>query len=101
MPTTTLLLIVLAIILAAGLAGWQYYIGKRQSRWWSYAILRFITYFCLLLLLINPKINQQNYTLEKPDLILAVDNSRSIKEFEQACSNSLIDLELSTAKIKS
>src|SRR5690625_1057978 len=84
MPTTTLLLIVLAIILAAGLAGWQYYIGKRQSRWWSYAILRFITYFCLLLLLINPKINQQNYTLEKPDLILAVDNSRSIKEFEQA-----------------
>lgn len=83
MPTTTLLLIILAVIVAAGLAMWQYFFKKRQKNWWIYALLRFVTYFCLFLLLVNPKIKQQSYTIEKPSLVMAVDNSRSIAEFEQ------------------
>lgn len=83
MPTTTVLLIVLAVIVSAGLAMWQYYFNKRQKNWWIYALLRFVTYFCILLLLVNPKIRQQSYTVEKPSLVMAVDNSRSINEFEQ------------------
>lgn len=62
----------------------QYYFGKkRQKKWWLYAFFRFITYFSLLLLLVNPKIRQESFSIEKPSLVLAVDNSRSIREFEQ------------------
>lgn len=83
MPTTTLLLIILAVVVAAGLALWQYFFNKRQKNWFIYAVLRFVTYFSLFLLLVNPKIKQQSYTVEKPALVIAVDNSRSIGEFEQ------------------
>src|SRR5699024_1642575 len=84
MTTQTVIFIVLAAIVAAGLALWQYYSGKRQPKWGIFAGLRFVTYFAVFLLLINPKFKQRQYSLEKPTLVLAVDNSQSIAFFDQA-----------------
>lgn len=84
MTTQTVLFIVIAGIVAAGLALWQYYLGKRHPKWRLLAGLRFVTYFAVFLLLINPKFSQRHYSLEKPTLVLAVDNSQSISLFDQA-----------------
>src|SRR5690625_1194000 len=83
MTTSIILLIVLAVVLAAGLALWQYFLGKRRAEWRLFAFLRFVTYFSILLLLFNLEFKQDHYSTEKPSLILAVDNSRSISAFEQ------------------
>lgn len=84
MSASTILLIVLMALLAAVLAGFQYYFDKKRPRKWGlFASLRWITYFSLLLLLVNPKIRQISFSVEKPSLVLAVDNSKSIKEFQQ------------------
>lgn len=81
MSILTVLLIVLAGILSAGLAMGQYYFGKRQASWLLFLCFRFITYFAVFLLLINPKFKQRSYTVKKPVLVFAIDNSRSIEEF--------------------
>lgn len=47
------------------------------------AVLRFITVFLLLLLLINPKFESISYYNEKPNLVIAVDNSESIAFLNQ------------------
>lgn len=85
MTTQTIFWIVLAAIIAIGIALFQYYFNpksstKKRANTWL-AILRFISLFCLLLLLINPKFVQQNYYLEKPNLVVAIDNSSSIANF--------------------
>src|SRR5699024_7856262 len=84
MSTQTVLLIILAAIVASGLALGQYFFRKRSPKWGVFSALRFLVYFALLLLLINPKFKQNSYTLEKPKLVLAIDNSRSIKAFGQS-----------------
>ncbi len=50
---------------------------------WVFAILRFITLFSILLLIINPKFKSETYTIEKPKLPILIDNSSSIGELEQ------------------
>ena len=40
--------------------------------------MRFIALFCVFLLLINPKISKEQYSLEKANLIILADNSSSI-----------------------
>lgn len=89
MSSSTILLLIAAIIVAIGLALGQYFTGKRPRKWGVYAGLRSLTYFCIFLLLINPKIKQQRYSVEKPSLVIAVDNSRSIGEFGE--QQSVID----------
>lgn len=54
-----------------------------QSLRWTFGLLRFITFFSLLLLLINPKFRSETYSIEKPKLPVLVDNSASIKELKQ------------------
>jgi len=48
-----------------------------------FAFLRFLSIFSVLLLLINPKFNQITLKIEKPNLIIAVDNSSSIIHLNQ------------------
>ncbi|MEG9326885.1 VWA domain-containing protein [Salinimicrobium catena] len=86
MPLTTVLLIALAFLTALALAAFQYFYKAKGSRLQNtiFAALRFITYFSVFLLLINPKIRKTDYYTEKPRLILAVDNSASISHFEKA-----------------
>jgi len=89
MSTSTIFLIILIVFLSFALAMGQYYFGKKQQNWGVFIFLRSITYASLLLLLINPKIRHQSFSIEKPSLVLAVDNSRSIKEFQQ--ENEVVD----------
>ncbi|MFD0975502.1 vWA domain-containing protein [Salinimicrobium gaetbulicola] len=86
MSTTQVLLIVLALLLALAIAGFQYYYKSKGSPRQKalFAGLRFLTFFGLFLLLINPKIRNVVYYTEKPDLLLAVDNSVSISNFGEA-----------------
>ncbi|WP_345007406.1 VWA domain-containing protein [Snuella lapsa] len=44
-----------------------------------FSFLRFVTIFSVLLLLINPKFKHSSQTIEKPTLVIAVDNSSSVK----------------------
>ncbi len=48
-----------------------------------FLLLRFVTLFSILLLIINPKFDNTTFYKEKPNLILAVDNSSSIKYLKQ------------------
>lgn len=80
MGTTTFLWIVLAAVIALVFALFQYRIGEKKSpkRTVAYSLLRFLSVFGLLLLLVNPKWTQVRYYNEKPNLAIAVDNSKSI-----------------------
>lgn len=60
------------------------YGGNKQlkaNRW--FAFFRFVTFFSLLVLLINPQFIQHKYYLEKPVLALVVDNSASIQNIKK------------------
>ncbi len=48
-----------------------------------FSFLRFITLFSVFLLLINPKFEHVTLSTEKPNLVLAIDNSSSIKHLNQ------------------
>ncbi|WP_127845041.1 hypothetical protein [Psychroflexus aestuariivivens] len=43
-------------------------------------VLRFLSFFLIGILLINPEIDRTTYEIEKPKLFIAVDNSESINE---------------------
>ena len=85
MQTETLLYIILAGIIALLLALFQYGTKKRRLSKLNmlFSFLRFISIFSVLLLLINPKFDQVTLSTEKPNLIIAVDNSNSIIHLNQ------------------
>jgi len=85
MQTETILFIILAGILALSLALFQYiYKSKNRGRIYKFlTFLRFVTIFSVQLLLINPKLDKITFYNEKPNLIVAVDNSESIAYLEQ------------------
>lgn len=76
-----MLYLVLAAFSALFLAIFQYlYKSKEKSQlnyWLSF--LRFLTFFTLFILLINPSIKKRVIEVVKPHLLVAVDNSASIK----------------------
>ncbi|WP_339660169.1 vWA domain-containing protein [Croceibacter atlanticus] len=84
MESQTILLIFLAAISALGIAVFQYLKSKKErtKRSFMLALLRFVSIFGILLLLINPKFTNTSYILEKSNLVLAVDNSQSINYFK-------------------
>jgi len=86
MSSETILYIVIAAVIAISVAIFMYgyktkYSGNLR---WIFGILRFVTIFAILLLLINPKFTSETYRIEKPKLPILVDNSASIVELEQA-----------------
>ena len=85
MSTETLLYIILAGIVALLLALFQYkYKTKGASKLNAlFAFLRFLTIFSVLLLLINPKFEHVTVYTEKPNLVVAIDNSSSIEHLKQ------------------
>jgi len=82
MDLRTVLLIVLAAITALIIVFYQYFYKnpRKGSLKFVLAALRFITLFCALLLLINPKFINRDYFLEKANLIVLVDDSSSMLE---------------------
>lgn len=85
MNTETILYIILAGIIALSLALFQY-IYKHRNRSKTYVLLtflRFVSLFSVFLLVINPKFNKITYFNEKPNLLIAVDNTESVKYLDQ------------------
>lgn len=80
MSSTVILYIIISGIIALVVALFQYrYKSKYKLSVNKYLIaLRFISVFALILLLLNPKIDQLSTYFEKPNLVIAVDNSNSI-----------------------
>ena len=85
MEVSTVLWMLLALVVALGITWFQYfYKSTQRSRTIKLLfVLRFLAVFGILLLLINPKVIKNQYQTEKTPLIIAVDNSRSIKEHNQ------------------
>ncbi len=88
MSSETLIYIILAGIIALGLALFQYFSKKRRLSKLNmlFAFLRFLTIFSVLLLIINPSFDQIKVSVEKPNLVVAIDNSSSIKHLKQDVS---------------
>ncbi|TWO33025.1 VWA domain-containing protein [Seonamhaeicola sediminis] len=103
MSTETLIYIILSGILALFIALFQYRYKSKITRFRLNALfsfLRFITIFSILLLIINPKFEQISVYTEKPNLIVAVDNSSSIKHLKKdEASVLLVDKLLSDTRL--
>lgn len=85
MSTQSILLIILAGIIALLLALFQYkYKTKSELKGNAlFVVLRFLTLFSVFLLLINPKFEQNTTYTEKPNLVIVADNSASISHLKQ------------------
>ncbi len=86
MTISTILYIALALFGALGFAFFQYLFKKKSKKPRDFIFfgLRALSIFIVSLLLINPKINRTTYQLEKPQLLLLIDNSESIRFLESA-----------------
>ena len=86
MQIQTVLFILLAAIVALALVLFQYYYkNKRKGKLQVIlSFLRFLAIFGTLLLIINPKFTKNEYTLEKTNLVLLVDNSSSMTSEDKA-----------------
>ncbi|MBO6606455.1 VWA domain-containing protein [Psychroserpens sp.] len=85
MQGDTVFYIILTGIIALFLALFQYAYKSKISGKRAIILggLRWITYFCIGLLLINPKFESFTYYNEKPNLVIAVDNSESVNFLDQ------------------
>ncbi len=81
MDLSTVLLIILAVAAALTVVFFQYFYNnpRKGSLKIILAALRFVTLFCGLLLLINPKFVNKDYFVEKSNLIFLVDQSSSMQ----------------------
>ena len=76
--------IILITVIALSLALFQYlYKFEKTKRNVFLAFLRFLSLFIILLLILNPKIKSTEFELIKPNLLIAIDNSKSIKYAEK------------------
>lgn len=85
MSSETLIYIILAGIIALLLALFQYFKKEKSMSKLSmlFSFLRFLTIFSILLLLINPNFDQITLSIEKPNLVVAIDNSNSTSFLKQ------------------
>lgn len=85
MTAETILYIIIAAVISFAVAVFMYGYKAKQSgkQRWLYGILRFLSLFALLVLIINPKFKSETYTIEKPKLPVLIDNSTSITELNQ------------------
>ncbi|MCK5678214.1 MAG: VWA domain-containing protein, partial [Flavobacteriaceae bacterium] len=84
MSLLTIIFIILASVIAVLLVYFQYFYKiKYRKTVLILAFLRFLTIFTLLLLLINPKIQNKYFETIKPKLLVAIDNSSSITYSKQ------------------
>lgn len=85
MSTESIFYIILAGIAALLIALFQYIYKSNKSKLNSvFAFLRFITVFLILLLLINPEFTKKTVYTEKPNLVIAIDNSESINHLKHS-----------------
>lgn len=84
MNISTILLLIVSIVFAAGFSFYHYlYKAKSKSKvTFLLAFLRFISLFGLLLLLINPIISRKTTEIIKTPLPIVIDNSSSILDLK-------------------
>ena len=84
MNSQTIIFIVISGIIALLLALFQYIYKSKKSKvkLWL-AVLRFVSIFAILMLLVNPKFEAVSYYEEKPNLVIALDNSESVAYLKQ------------------
>ncbi len=84
MTTSTILFILLALIIAAGLSFYQYFYKNNSisKLTWILASLRFVSVFAILLLLINPILRSKTFETIKTPLPIVVDNSSSVVDLK-------------------
>ena len=80
MTSQSLLLILLAVVVAISLAVYQYIYRTKLTRKLSLILgaLRFLSILGILLLLINPQITKKTYRTEKTNLVVLTDYSSSV-----------------------
>lgn len=79
MDALNIFLSILAVAIAGLIVYYQYYYKQKVSQDSKIlSLFRFITFFAILMLLINPEFIQNSTEIIKPKLMLAVDNSESI-----------------------
>ncbi|QYJ67961.1 hypothetical protein [Flavobacterium litorale] len=85
MTTTTVFLLIVAAFVALALSFYQYlFKAKKKGKLpFFLAFLRFVTYFAVFVLLINPIITRKDYETVKTPLPILVDNSLSIQALGQ------------------
>ena len=81
---SSILLIILSIIIAFGLSFFQYFYKNKSKNkvTWYLSILRFVSIFGILLLLINPIFSRKTYETVKSPLPIVIDNSSSITDLK-------------------
>ena len=81
---SNLLLIILSFLIAIGLSFFQYfYKNKSQNKiTWYLSILRFLSIFGVLILLINPIFSRKTFETVKAPLPIVIDNSSSILDLK-------------------
>ncbi len=91
MQISTILFIILAAVVALGLVLFQYYYKtKRRGKIIILlSFLRFIGFFGILMLLINPKFIKKVYSVEKANLVVLVDNSSSVSSAKNDLATAL------------
>lgn len=91
MDTQTVLLIIIAALIALGLVLFQYHYKakKRGNLGILLSLLRFLTWFGAFLLLINPKFSKNEYTIEKASLLVLADNSSSMAKYRSDIESAL------------
>lgn len=85
MTAETILYIIIAAVISFAVAVFMYGYKAKQSgkQRWLFGILRFLSLFALLVLIINPKFKSETYNVVKPKLPILLDNSSSVSELEQ------------------
>ncbi len=80
METNTIIALIFSVLIAAGLAYFQYiFKAKNKSNLILFlAFLRFLAFLGILIVLINPIITRKTYVVEKTPLVLVMDNSSSV-----------------------
>lgn len=88
MTTSTMLLLLVSILIAAGVSFYQYFynVKTKSKATLLLAFLRFFSVFGLLLLLINPIISRKTIETVKTPLPIVIDNSASIKDLKASTS---------------
>ena len=91
MDIQTVLLIVLAAFVAMGIVLFQYYYRAKSKKKSTVllSVLRFLTLFSLLVLVINPKFTKNEFHIEKPNLVILVDNSTSVASFSESIKSNI------------
>lgn len=92
MSTTDILYLIIIVISAIGIAWYQYFYKAKTTlkKRVVFAFLRFSSLFILGVLLLNPRFKQTTIVQEKPQLVIAFDNSKSISVLKKSTSTNAV-----------